>query len=510
MVFPRRSTLHHIVFQRTLLFAILTLMASTLTGQDRGPAAARLGPAIDSIFALNMTPGMAVAVVRGDELVYAGYRGVADVDTQRPVDAGTRFYIASSTKALTAFAAALLDQRGALDLDDPLSKTLPDVALHEGLSPDSITLRDLLTHTHGIGGFGPVVFRTAFTGDFTPEQIRALLAIHRPDKNGRAFTYGNIGYNVGGWVLEVETGRDWKTVVRETVLEPAGMTRTTAHRSTLDDSDLAMPHEPTLEGFQRIYFSKGDANMHAAGGHLATAEDLARWLSLHLSGGRLDGRQVYSEAVVAETHRLQATQDRDFGPIHRFGWGLGWDLGTWKGDTLIHRFGSYSGFRSHMSFMPAADLGVVVLVNDGDLGSYLADMVAFLAYDLLRDTHDDAAFSASLAAYRERAAGAREQLAAERAERAARPQTLPHPLDAYTGAFANEMLGTMVFRRSGDGLTVAMGLQQSAVEVYDGEKNQLRVELTGGGGVVTFQFDPGGDRASGLTFGGFPFERVIP
>jgi CubicO group peptidase (beta-lactamase class C family) len=129
--------------------------------------------------------------------------------------------------------------------------------------------------------------------------------------------------------------------------------------------------------------SKTDSTMHAAGGHVSTARDLTRWIEAHLNRGRVDGRQVFPAAVVAETHRQQATQDRMFAAFHRYGWGLGWDLGTYDGDSLVHRFGGFPGFRSHVSFMPDRGVGVIVLTNAGGAGSTLADAVATSIYAIL-------------------------------------------------------------------------------------------------------------------------------
>jgi len=121
--------------------------------------------------------------------------------------------------------------------------------------------------------------------------------------------------------------------------------------------------------------------MHAAGGHVSTALDLSKWLIAHINIGKLNGKQVFPESVVKNTHFKHVEQDRTFAFFQRYGW----DLGTYEGDTLIHRFGSYAGFRSHVSFMSENRLGVVVLVNEGSLGSNLADMAAAVIYDVLLD-----------------------------------------------------------------------------------------------------------------------------
>ncbi|MGD8866445.1 MAG: serine hydrolase domain-containing protein, partial [Gemmatimonadales bacterium] len=359
-----------------------------------------------------LTPGAGVAVAVGDWVAWVEGFGSVDLDTQRPVTDDTPFYIASSTKALTATAAMVAVHKGDLDLDAPMVHYLPDARLPEGVEPTSITVRDLIGLTHGLSGNGPIVLRTAYTGEFTRHQLLALLRYHEPTGDHGTFDYNNLGYNLLGMVLESVYQDSWKEIVNRLVLEPLGMTSTSAYRSRLDPDRLALPHDFGAGGFTAIPLAKRDENLHAAGGHFASARDLARFLAVHQSGGSLDGEQVLPREVVAATHRLHATQDRDFGPFHRFGWGYGWDLGTYDGDTLIHRFGGFPGYRSHMSFMPEHQIGVVVLVNGDGPASPAADLLATYIYDRLLDKPDlEARYAARLDSLVRRAGEIRRRVA---------------------------------------------------------------------------------------------------
>ena len=152
--------------QRQLRYAVAFLFVVLAAGaapcdpneKDTSSYSGRLDAFIESAWALDLSPGMALAVVQGDRVVYSKGFGYADLDTKRRVTPETLFYVASTSKSFTAFAVALLDHRGKLDLDAPLSRLLPDVRLQEPLSAASITMRDLLTHTHGIANSGPVVY----------------------------------------------------------------------------------------------------------------------------------------------------------------------------------------------------------------------------------------------------------------------------------------------------------------------------------------------------------------
>lgn len=459
--------------------------------------------------ATDVTPGLAVAVVRGADVIYVKGFGFADKERNRRVTADTQFYIASTTKSFTALAAAVLASRGTIDLDAPLSRALPGAKFHPQLSGDQITLRDLLTHTHGIMPGGPVDMRTAFTGEFTNEQLLDLLKFHAPAPAGRSFAYSNLGYNVFSMVLDAKFKEGWKQVLQREVFDPLEMRSTTAWMSKADPNRLAQPYELRARGAERVDYAKRDENMQAAGGHVSTANDLARYLVAHLNGGRIGGRQALPEAAVTATHRQQVEQSRNYGSFHRFGWGLGWDLATYDGNTVLQRFGGFQGFHSHVSFMSDPGIGVVVLANGGGASSLVADIVATYAYDRVltkpglteRTEERWKAFTDELA--RGRAAIAKDLAALQ-----ARPQTTPLPLDAYVGTYENPALGRMVWTLDSGRLRVRMGVAHSEVEVYNGAQYQLRVELTGGGSVATFDVAQGAPQPTGLRFMNEAFKRV--
>lgn len=454
------------------------------------------------------TPGLAIAIVKDGVIHHVEALGKADLKTGRAVTRDTAFYIASTSKALTALAVACRAERGELDLDASLSRVLPGARFAEGIAPDSIRVRDLLTHTHGIDPMGPVSLRVAFTGQYTNEQLLDLLGAHHPAKDGRAFRYSNLGYDIVGLVLSPSRTHGWKDAVEAEVLRPIGMTATTAYVSRVAERDLAQPHELGPDGLERIDLAKEDSNMGPAGGHFASAPDLGRLLLAELSGGVVDGVQAVAARAVAETQRLQVPQDRDFAFYHRYGWGLGWDLGTYEGDTLIHRFGGFAGYRSHVSFMPGRGIGVVVLMNGGDASAGLIDVVATAIYDeMLGRVEGHARYLERLAGFERDLANARSGLETEREKRAARSQVLRRPMSDYAGRYTNDLMGTIELRTSGGALDALFGAARSRVEVYDTEKNQLRVQLLGRGSVLTVRFAGEQGPAEGIEFLDATFAR---
>ncbi len=457
-----------------------------------------------------LTPGVSVAVAAEDWVIYAEGFGMADVGHGRAVTGDSPFYIASTTKSLTATAAAVAAHEKKLDFSRPMLRYLPAAKLHADVPRERITVHHLAALTHGLNGNGPVVLRTAYTGEFTDAQLLDLLRLHEPAGEFGSFNYNNLGFNLLGMVLASIYKSSWKDVVRQLVLDPIGMTATTANVSDVPLDRIALPHDVTVDGWQTVPVGKEDSNMHAAGGHFASARDLARYLAAHITNGIVEGKRVLPAEALQLTHQQQVSQKRRFGRYLRHGWGYGWDIGTSDGDTLLHRFGGFGGYRSHLSFMPQHGVGVVVLVNGSGPASDAADVIADFVYDrVLSRTNRIALHNARLDSLSTRARALRStDLPEHLAERRARLKPLPHPLADYAGIYESPALGRMVWRVVAGGLELRMGAVHSRAEVYNAAENRLRIEVGGSGQVVEFIFPPNGGAATGARMAGFDFARV--
>ena len=491
---------------RCLGIAIAAASAPPAAAQQLTPAQrATIDSTLERLFGLGLSPGLGIVVVRDTQVVYLKGLGYADVEARRPFTPQTVFYVASTTKSFTGLAAAMLDLQGTFRLDAPLSRYLPGARLKPPRHADSITIRQLLSHSHGIAG-GPVEMRLAYTGEYQGnQQLVSLLAEHDalPDQSYR---YSNLGYNVAAMAMEKVTGESWKETLQRLIFTPLGMKSTSAFVSRFPAERLAMPYGSTPAGTARIRYGKMDANMQSAGGLVTSLEDEARWLEAHLNDGRVDGRQVLPAAAIREAHRPQARYSRNARGVSLVGYGLGWNIGLLNGrDTLFTHGGGFAGFSTSMSFAPAHRVGIVVMANTGDLGGALTELAAQAVYGILAG---GAPMSPdSLAVLRGMVARERENIEADRARRAARPQTTPLPLAAYAGRYESPLLGTLVLELNPEGkLEARAGVAWSAVEVFDGTRHQLRVELFGSGSVLTMNVES--DRVVGATLNGQTFRRV--
>lgn len=444
-------------------------------------------------------PGMVLAVVDQNGVLFENAYGVRDVKTMAPVTLQTPFYIASSTKSFTALATALLAHKKKLDLDMPLARALPGITLNPPLDAGKITIRDLLTHQSRMENTA-VVYRTAYTGEHTPEMLRMLLNASSAGNEG--FDYSNLGYVITGLIMQNVTGKDWKTVVKEEVFDPMNMQHTFANTSDLDTNLIAAPHFCGANGPQRIRLLKKDATLHAAGGHFSTVGDLSRWVSMQLNEGRLQGKQIFPAAIIGETHRKQAEVDRNFYRFHRYGYGLGWYLSTFADQQLIHHFGSFSGYRAHISFMPEHNIGVIALINDFSPSSiFIPDLIAGYIYESFLDRDSvDTRYQAATEELRQRGAQMQARFAAQQFE-----EVPSSKRSFFAGQYGSEAMGVMLINDHDKQLAVSLGELRSTM-TQTKKPLELRVELIPNRGQL-IEFFGNAPNADSLRYRGYTFTR---
>jgi CubicO group peptidase (beta-lactamase class C family) len=448
-------------------------------------------------FALGVTPGLGVAVVSDGRIVYTAGLGHADVQAGIPVSDSTLWYVASTSKSFTGFGVALLEAAGEVDLATPITTLLPRVKWHPNVRPSELTLASFLSHTHGLNS-NFLVTSAAYTGAFPEERFVDLLAYADP-KPTRDLEYSNLGYNVASMVIATKRSEGWKAYLDRAVFGPAGMNDTYHRVSGIAPRRIAKSHLLQADGtFRTIPFLKRDLTMNSAGGHVASIRDLARWTILHIDDGRLDGRQIFPPQVVRRSHEILGRQNRQFAFFQRDGWGFGWDVGSYDGEPMVSRFGSYSGFRSHLSMLPARRVGVVAQVNSGP-GWPLTDIIAAYAYDVFLGK------PGAESRGQERLDSLAAQLATRKARLAnATPpvRTPPRAVADYVGGFEDAALGRLEIVPDGAGLRLRWGVLDVPLEVRDAGKHIFVASDFGGLSPIQFIFGEGGRAVAIETEGG--------
>ena len=447
-----------------------------LSLQQSAPQLARLDSLMQRISAQVPYLAFGVTVVRADEVLHLKTYG--NDTSGQPLTAQSPFYIASSTKSFTALVAAILADRRQIDLDVPISRYVPGFTLPSPLDASRVTLRRLLSHR---GGFesGPVGTRTAFTGNLaTDSMLPLLMRTAMPVDTG--FRYTNTQFILAARVMELVTGTPWQDLVAREILRPLGMTRSTARLSEAAAWPAAQGYSPGPEGTRPIG-QKSDAIMHAAGGMVMSTSDAARWLRFQLGKGRLDGRQIVPERIVMATRAQAASQRDSFETIDRFGYGLGWQIGMWHGDTLLHHFGNYPGAFAHVSFMPARGVGVAVFQNsEMPAHGRIAGLIARYAYDLVigGDPARLAAAEREVDSLASRTARMTAIFRNDWARRAARGTTPPRGWAPYAGSYVNPDWGTLEIIAFQDSARLRFGVVETPIQLFQGD--DIRLEMTAG------------------------------
>jgi CubicO group peptidase (beta-lactamase class C family) len=323
-------------------------------------------------------PGMAVAIVKDGEVVFAQGFGLRDVAHKLPVTPKTLFAIGSCTKAFTTFVLGTLVEEGKLDWDTPVRVYIPEFRLFDRTATEQMTPRDLVTHRSGLPRHDLLWYNATLSG----KQIVERLAYLEPSESFRnKFQYNNLMFMTAGYLAERVGGKPWEEAVRARIFQPLGMTG--CNFSVKDSQaapDFAKPYDDRDDKIVEIPF-RDITNAGPAGSINSGVSDMARWLVVQTHKGKIDGRQILSAAVLADIHTPHMTmgvpQERK--EIAAAGYALGWMVDDYRGHRRVHHGGGIDGFTAQTVLFPEDGLGLCILSNMG--GTALPEMVSRHAAD---------------------------------------------------------------------------------------------------------------------------------
>jgi len=312
-------------------------------------------------------PGLAIGVVKDGKLIYSKGFGVRSLKTGKRVTPATLFGIASNTKAFTAAALGLLVDEGKLSWNDKVTQYIPGFQLYEPYSTREMTILDLLCHRSGIGtGVGDLMHDPDST-DFTLTEIIYNLRYLKPDYSFRStFAYDNNLYLVTGEVIARVSGTSWEDFVKQHLLKPLQMYSSAAsYEGCRTDTNIIDAHKKIGDSIRVVtrYTSTKD---DAAGGVHSSVEDLSNWVSMLLSEGRYDNKQLLSAATVRQLCSPQTiipVKKPGIEHTHFAAYGLGWFIRDIRGYKQVLHTGQDVGMVSEISMIPELGLGIIVLTN---------------------------------------------------------------------------------------------------------------------------------------------------
>ncbi|HSN16579.1 MAG TPA: serine hydrolase [Gammaproteobacteria bacterium] len=391
-------------------------------------------------------PGLAIAVVKDDRLVWARGFGRRNMDYPRPVDANTLFGIGSNTKAFTAAALGTLVAAGKLGWDSHMTELLPGFQMYDPYVTREVTLRDLLSHRSGTCGDDGVWYAT----DLESKEIIARLRYQKPSYSFRSqFCYSNSLYMTAGEVIPQLTGISWHDYVKQRFFGPLHMQNTvTSIAAFTKTTDVASPHAEVDGKLQPIAWDNTD-NIDPAGAVDSSVTDMAQWLRMLLADGRYDGSQVLDPAVIREMETPQMLIGGSDGeakflsalnPDSRFyAYGFGFFMQDYAGTKVLWHSGHIDGMSAGLGMVPSQHLGVVVLSNMDQCWLPMALVWRVIDGYMGRPPKDwsTAIQNAVAPAY---AADKAEQDALARAYE---PGPAPLALAAYVGTYGNDLYGNI-------------------------------------------------------------------
>ena len=316
-------------------------------------------------------PGMAVAVVKDDQVVHARGYGVRSLRSGLKVDEHTLFGIASNTKAYTAAALAMLVDEGRLHWNDRVIDHLPAFRLYSPWVTEEFTIVDLLTHRSGLGlGAGDLMFFPDGS-DFTRADVIHTLRHFKAVSSFRSkYDYDNNLYIVAGEIVAQASGLSFEDFIEQRILRPLGMNDSAASRSRLKaGANVVDPHAP-VEGRMTALDAELGEVANAAGGIYSSVSDLTRWVRAQLNAGvyaRDPERRLFSAAAQTMMWSPQTIIPLPAGPnpynTHFQAYGLGWGLADVSGHQQVSHSGGLTGMVTLVTLLPELKLGIVVLTN---------------------------------------------------------------------------------------------------------------------------------------------------
>jgi CubicO group peptidase (beta-lactamase class C family) len=435
-------------------FAASTQAAAPLDRRRLDMAIAATDRLAQKLLASTGIPGLAIAIVQGQDLRFARGYGLRQVGEAGAVNADTVFQLASVSKPLGATVVAHQVGIGSVAWDSRMQSLLPWFALSDATATRELTIADLYAHRSGLPDHaGDVLEDLGYDRTEILHRLRLL-----PLEGFRThYAYTNMGVTAAAEAVAVKAGVDWASLSETALYRPLGMSRTTSRFAEFMAMDnRAVGHMPVNGQF--VPGPVRDPEVQSpAGGASSSAHDMAKWLSLILGQGRYQGGEIVARAglLPAISPQMQTAPAHDGKPSSAYGFGF--NVGTSDGGQpmLGHSGAFLLGAGTSIMMLPALNIGIVVLTNAWPVG--VAEAISLTFLDLVQ-------FGAAQKNWMEVVSPVFAQMRAAEGSLAGKtPPAHPAPpqaLSAYAGTYDNAYYGPLIVRNVTAGLTLVAGPAQ--------------------------------------------------
>ncbi len=404
------------------------------------------------------TPGMAVTIVRGNDIVYTKAFGVKTHNGNDPITTDTIFQIGSTSKAFTAALVAMLVDEGKIRWKDPVTLHLPDFEMYDPWVTREFMIEDLMAQRSGMPSHA--IDALVLLG-FSRDYIRHALRYAKPTSSFRSeFAYQNNLFLVAAELIEKHTGKNWEQNIKERIFEPLGMSDSTMDMKSFQGAkDVTSLHHRF--GDKIITLSKDWPYLHwtyvygPAGGINSNITDMAKWLKFQVNNGVFDGKSLITEENMDFMHAPKTPAMLFAGKREYYG--QAWVYRENAPYPIVWHNGGTTGCKTMVAIVPEAKVGIVVLSNLID--SMLPEALAFRFFDMYLG-NPDVDWSAQMLATM------KETMKKAEAEFPVRPQDPlpPMPLEKYVGNYRNDVYGEINITEKNGGLVLTIG--PNKVEMY--------------------------------------------
>ncbi|MCF6765203.1 serine hydrolase [Thiotrichales bacterium 19S3-7] len=338
-------------------------------------------------------PGMAIAIVKDDKVIYSKGFGVRQVNTNLKVTPETVFQVASVSKPMTTTVLAMLiDKKTKITFDSKIEDLDPDFELSNPYISAHLTLADLLSHRSGLPDHSGDILEDL--GYSKSEIIYRLRYIKQLDKFRLSNNYTNFGFSEAAYATARSLGTTWDSLFRQYLIVPLNMKSTSTTFEDYENTDNRAIGHMLIDG-KAIALDNNSKNsmlpkprnpdaQAPAGGVSSNIIDMSQWLILQINEGKYQNKQLVDKNALKITHtpqNIKGTINKDSWSFYGLGWNISKDI---NGVVKISHSGAFAlGTRSEVAYLPKQKVGIIVLSNAAITG--LPEVVSQTFFDLLKN-----------------------------------------------------------------------------------------------------------------------------
>ena len=353
--------------KRQILRGLAALIALLIFSKIAAQNVAELDNYIKKAVADWQTPGLSIAIVKDGKIILSKGYGVRELGKPDAVNSQTIFTNASTTKAMTALALAILVDEGKLKWSDKVTQHLPEFKVNDPFITAELTVKDLLTHNGGMPNADFLWYQT----DYSTAEILRKFALVKPSYSLRGgFIYQNVMYAAAGEIVARVSGQSWASFLKTRIFDPLSMSRTfPTLAASAAETNAATPHDLVEKRLVPIENCAADG-IGAAGSVRSCADDMAKYLQFWLDSARINGKRLIKPETLTELWRPQTLVPlASFYPTamltkpNFMTYALGWFQHDYRGHLVNFHTGSLDGTVAICGLIPSERIGVFVYAN---------------------------------------------------------------------------------------------------------------------------------------------------